>query len=121
MDNISRDLACDLGQRIECAAQFPKRINVDLMQVIDRSNIAIESFERGVGYTLSSGSSACAAAAAAHRLGLTDASVTVHMPGGAMSARCNDDGTVSIVGFVRAICEMTMNEQDINRMLSLED
>ena len=121
MDNISRELACDLGQRIECASQFPKRINVDLMQVIDRSNIAIESFERGVGYTLSSGSSACAAAAAAHRLGLTDASVTVHMPGGAMSAHCNDDGTVSIVGFVRAICEMTMNEQDINRMLSLED
>lgn len=121
MENISRELACDLGQRIECAAQFPRRINVDLMQVIDRSNIAIECFERGVGYTLSSGSSACAAAAAAHRLGLTDASVTVHMPGGAMSAHCAPDGTVSIVGYVRAVCEMTMSEHDINNLLSLGD
>jgi diaminopimelate epimerase len=119
MENISRDLVCDLGQRIECASQFPKRINVDLMQVIDRSNLAIESFERGVGYTLSSGSSACAAAAAAYKLGLADASVTVHMPGGAMSAHCNEDGTVSIVGYVRAVCEMTMTEQDINSLMSI--
>ncbi len=119
MENISRDLAYDLGQRIECAAQFPKRINVDLMQVIDRSNLAIESFERGVGYTLSSGSSACAAAAAAYRLGLSDPSVTVHMPGGTMSAHMNPDGSVSIIGYVRAICEMTMTEQDINTLLSV--
>ncbi len=119
MENISRDLVCDLGQRIECASQFPKRTNVDLMQVLDRGNLAIESFERGVGYTLSSGSSACAAAAAARRLGLTDAAVTVHMPGGTMSAHCSDDGAVSIIGYVRAVCEMTMTEQDINNLLSV--
>ena len=121
MENISRDLVCDLGQRIECAGQFPKRINVDLMHVIDRGNLAIESFERGVGYTLSSGSAACAAAAAAYRLGLTDHNVTVHMPGGTMSARVEDSGEVSIIGYVRAVCEMTMTERDVNNLLSLQE
>lgn len=121
LGNISRDLVCGYGRQIEGAEQFPKRINVDLMRVFDRGNLAIESYERGVGYTLSSGSAACAAAAAAYRLGLTDGSVTVHMPGGTMSAHVEDSGEVSIIGYVRAVCEMTMTEQDVNNLLSLRE
>jgi len=39
-------------------------------------------WERGVGETLSCGTGACAAAAVAHRRGLVDERVTVHVPGG---------------------------------------
>ena len=50
-------------------------------------NIRIEIWERGAGYTLASGSSSSAAAAVAHRLGLVDRQVTVHMPGGRLRHR----------------------------------
>ena len=47
------------------------------MEVLDRSNIRIEIWERGAGYTLASGSSSCAAAAVAKRLGLCDSQISV--------------------------------------------
>ncbi len=56
-----------LGPLVETNARFPRRTNVQFMQVIDRTRLRIEIWERGAGYTLASGSSACAAAAVAHR------------------------------------------------------
>ena len=55
---------------------------MQLLEVIDRNNIKIEIYERGAGYTLASGSSSCAAASAAYKLGLVDNKIKVHMPGG---------------------------------------
>ncbi len=75
-------LARRLGPAIETDHRFPNRTNVQFLRVIDRANIRIEIWERGAGYTLASGSSACAAAAVAHRLGLVGDRVAVHMPGG---------------------------------------
>ena len=57
------------------------------MKVLDRGNIQIEIWERGAGYTLASGSSSSAAAAVAHKLGLVDRNVTVHMPAGKLRSR----------------------------------
>ncbi len=83
MDSISQTLACQLGPLIENdTARFPNRTNVQLLKVINRSEIAIEIWERGAGYTLASGSSSSAAAAVAYRLGLCDQEITVHCPGG---------------------------------------
>lgn len=82
LDEISAELACKDGPGIEKHELFPKRINVQFLKVIDRKNIQIEIWERGAGYTLASGSSSSAAAAVAHRIGLVDAELTVHMPGG---------------------------------------
>jgi diaminopimelate epimerase len=69
------------------APLFPRRTNVQFLKVLDRSNIQIEIWERGAGYTLASGSSSSAAAAVARRLGLVDRQVTVHMPGGTIGSR----------------------------------
>ena len=72
-EQVSAEEAQRLGPLIERDARFPRRSNVQFMQVIDRSQVRIEIWERGAGYTLASGSSSCAAAAVAHRLGLCDA------------------------------------------------
>ena len=61
---------------------FPNRTNVQFLKVLDRNNVQIEIWERGAGYTLASGSSSSASAAVAHRCGLVDDDITVHMPGG---------------------------------------
>ena len=60
------DLARQIGPLLETHLRFPKRINVQLMKVLDRANIQIEIWERGAGYTLASGSSSSAAASVAH-------------------------------------------------------
>jgi diaminopimelate epimerase len=57
---------------------------VQFVQVLDASRLRVEIWERGAGYTLASGSSACAAAGVAHRLGLCGPHVEVLMPGGAL-------------------------------------
>lgn len=64
---------------------FPNRINIQFLKILDRKNIRIEIWERGAGYTLASGSSSCAAASAAYKLGLVDNQVKVHMPGGSLT------------------------------------
>jgi len=81
---VNEALTRKIGPIIECSPIFPARVNVQFMEVISLAEIRIQIWERGAGYTMSSGSSSCAAVAAAHRMGLTDKSVRVHMPGGTM-------------------------------------
>ena len=82
---VSEAEARALGPRLEIHRLFPNRTNVQFVEVVDRGAIRIEIWERGAGYTLASGSSSCAAAAVAHRLGLVDDRVTVQMPGGTLA------------------------------------
>ena len=82
LPEVSAELARQYGPAIENHPLFPRRTNVQFLQVLDRNNIRIEIWERGAGYTLASGSSSSAAAAVAHRLDLVDRHVSVHMPGG---------------------------------------
>lgn len=84
MDEISQEQARSIGPLVETAPQFPNRINVQLLKVLSRDSIQIEIYERGAGYTLASGSSSCAAAGAAYRLGQIDSHCTVYMPGGTL-------------------------------------
>ena len=102
---ISADEAKELGPLIEIESRFPNRTNVQFMKILDRSNIQIEIWERGAGYTLASGSSSSAAAAVAHRLGLCDNQITVHMPGGKIDIKIADDFAVSMTGTVTRVAE----------------
>ena len=104
-ESVSARKAKVLGPVIETDARFPNRTNVQFLAVLDRGRIQIEIWERGVGYTLASGSSSCAAAAVAHRLGLCDPQVTVQMPGGEIDISIGDDYTVTMTGSVTKVCE----------------
>jgi len=97
-------MAKEFGPLIENHPDFPNRTNVQFMQVIDRNHIVIEIWERGAGYTLASGSSSCAAAAVAYKLGLCDSSIKVMMPGGQIDIEIGDDMTVSMSGGVTSVC-----------------
>lgn len=100
----SAELARQYGPLIEIHPRFPQRTNVQFLQVLDRNNIKIEIWERGAGYTLASGSSSTAAAAVAHRLGLCDAAVTVHMPGGSLAITLAPDFAATMTGPVARVC-----------------
>src|SRR5262247_1247966 len=81
-DRLDDDEARTLGPRIETHPAFPNRTNVQFARVLGRDRVEIRIWERGAGYTLASGSSSCAVAAASVRNGLCDAAITVASPGG---------------------------------------
>lgn len=98
VDNPSAELARTWGPRIGTCALFPQKTNVQFARVQDRQNVQIEIWERGAGYTLASGSSACAVAAVAFDSGLVDSTVTVHMPGGQVRIDLNTNRTLTLTG-----------------------
>ena len=116
VEDISPALAHRYGPIIESHLNFPNRTNVQFLKVLDRSNIQIEIWERGAGYTLASGSSSSASAAVAHKLGLVDNSVTVHMPGGAIAIEITDDYFITMTGTVNKVAEGLMHKDlfDVN-------
>lgn len=103
VDNPTAALAQEFGPIIERDPRFPNRSNVQFVSVVDRSSLRMEIWERGAGYTLASGSSSCAAAAVAHRLGLCGADVAVTMPGGVLHVTI-DDWSATLTGPVTRVC-----------------
>lgn len=111
MQEISKELVCKIGVHSESARYFPERVNTEIMKVTDRNNIAIETYERGAGYTMATGTGACAAAAVAYKLGLTENKMLVHMPGGDLQVEITDDWNVYITGDVFYIAEIKLSTE----------
>jgi diaminopimelate epimerase len=99
-----------LGPLVEHDPLFPARTNVQFLEVLNQGEIRIEIWERGAGYTLASGSSSCAAAAAARRLGRVGDDVTVHMPGGRLQIHF-EGGHAFLTGPVEKVFEGTFSEE----------
>jgi len=101
----SETLVRQIGPLLETHPMFPNRTNVQLMEVLDRTCVRLCIWERGAGYTLASGSSSCAAAAVAHRLGLCAPHVTVEMAGGTLDVELREDGMVVLTGPAEKVFE----------------
>ncbi len=108
----TKERCVELGPHIERHGAFPERTNMQLFEVLDRGLIRIEIWERGAGYTLASGTSASAVAAACMRAGLVDDQVTVHMPGGGLSVRREPDGSLVQAGPARRVYRATIDLAD---------
>ena len=116
MEEVTEERARAIGPFVENHEQFPNRINLQILKVLDRANIDIRIWERGAGYTLASGSSSCAAACAAHKLGFVDNDITVHMPGGTLHIEIADDGEVFMTGPVEGTFEGTFHADLMERI-----
>ena len=103
--------ACEWGAVLENDPRFPNRTNVQFLEVLDRNAIRIEIWERGAGYTLASGSSSCAAASVAHRLGLCDPEIAVHMPGGRIDVTIQPDYAIRMRGPVTRVGEIGLHPE----------
>lgn len=71
-----------LGPAVENHPRFPKRTNVEFMQVVDPEHIRLRVHERGTGETLACGTGACAAVAVGRRHGILEKEVAVDVRGG---------------------------------------
>jgi len=119
MDEVTEEKAKELGPEVENHNMFPNRINMQLLKAIDRANIEIRIWERGAGYTLASGSSSCAAAGAAYKLGMVDNKINVKMPGGKLLVEISENEDIYMTGAVEGVFEGRFHldlEQKILRM-----
>src|SRR5450756_562963 len=109
---VTKERCLELGPHLETHPAFPERTNVQLFEALDRGRVRVEIWERGAGYTLASGTSASAVAAACMRAGLVDDRVTVEMPGGNLEIRREKDGNLVQSGPARRVYRATVDLAD---------
>lgn len=108
-ESWSREELLSLGPALEHHALFPKRTNVQLAVPTGPKDLFILIWERGAGETQASGSSSCAAASAAVRLGLVQSPVTVRMPGGMLNIDVAKDFSLTMKGPVAEVARGTLS------------
>lgn len=86
VDNFDFDWKA-LGAEIERHPYFPNRTNVSFVRVVDRNTLDVRFFERGAGFTMSSGTGSTGAVAAALARGLVESPVTVRTLAGPLEFR----------------------------------
>jgi diaminopimelate epimerase len=99
----TRDELLALGPALERHEVFPRRTNVQLAAPAAPRTLSILIWERGAGETLASGTSACAAAAAAVRLGLVRSPVAVRVPGGTLEVAVDEHFDLRLEGEVAEV------------------
>lgn len=86
------------GKALETHADFPERANIVFVRVIDRENIEIKIWERGVGETSSSGTCVSGSAALSALTGRTGRKVSVRTEGGTTQFLWREDDEMLITG-----------------------
>ena len=106
MDSV-RDLDLDkIGPAFENHEFFPERVNTEFVRVIDRKNVEMRVFERGSGETLACGTGGTAVTVACVLNGYTDNEITVHLLGGDLSYKWDEETNhVIMTGPAAYICE----------------
>ena len=87
-----------VGPRVENLAMFPRRTNFEVARVINRAEMEVRTWERGVGETLACGSGACAVAVAAQLCGYVDNKVNIKLLGGTLQLEWDGAGEVLMTG-----------------------
>ncbi len=106
----TREDLLEIGPELENHVIFPKRTNVQLAVPVGPKTISILIWERGAGETQASGSSACAAASAAVRLGLVKSPVTVKAPGGKLEIAVDPQYDLTMKGPVAEVARGEFSE-----------
>jgi diaminopimelate epimerase len=115
-ESWSRTDLLALGPALENHPLFPKRTNVQLAVPTGPQEIFILIWERGAGETQASGSSSCAAAGAAVRLGLVRSPVTVRMPGGSLDIEVAADYQLTMKGPVAEVARGTLSRSFVRSL-----
>lgn len=85
--NDTENLALEYGKDIEFNPIFPKKINVEFVQILSDNEIKIDVWERGCGITKACGTGACASVVAAILNNLTNNEVVANLPGGQLKIK----------------------------------
>ncbi|MCR4436622.1 MAG: diaminopimelate epimerase [Clostridiales bacterium] len=88
-----------VGPKMETHSLYPKKVNAEFVQVVDRGKLKMRVWERGAGETLACGTGACAVLVASVLNGLTERKATVQLLGGDLTIEWNEkDNRVYMTG-----------------------
>lgn len=96
--DVNRFPVKEIGSLIETHPFFPNRVNVEFVQVVNRSHVRARVWERGAGETLACGTGACAIGVASARYGKTGRNVKIDLPGGRLQVRWAENDHVFLTG-----------------------
>lgn len=94
-----------IGPIIEKHELFPDKTNVNFVQIIDRENILVDTWERGAGKTLACGTGVCASVIISYFLNKVDKRVNVKVPGGELTIYIEENLSTYMEGQASFICE----------------
>lgn len=90
LDNMDRYDLHHIGALIEHHELFPRRTNVEFVEVLSPQNLKMRVWERGAGETLACGTGACATLVAAVLNRKAERRATLHLLGGDLSIEWNE-------------------------------
>jgi diaminopimelate epimerase len=98
-------LLFSLGPTLELHPFFPKRTNVEFVTVVSSSEIRVRFWERGVGYTMASGTGSASAVVASILAGRTGRRVRAVCDGGTLDVEWPEGGSVRQTGEAEILYE----------------
>lgn len=98
VDDVLTANVQSMGSALNYAEIFPDGVNVGFMQVVNKNQIKLRVYERGVGETQACGSGACAAVVAGCVQNLLHEKVVVELPGGELTIAWQDRSSVIMTG-----------------------
>ena len=98
VDDVEKFPVDKYGPLIENHELFPRRTNVEFVQIISRREVRQRTWERGAGETLACGTGASAVTVAGVLNGLTERSIVNHLSGGDLEMEWPDGGPVFMTG-----------------------
>lgn len=105
VDNIKNIDINELGRKIEVHPIFPRKTNVNFIEVVDRDNINIYTWERGAGRTLGCGTGSCASVVIGYMIGKLNNTVHVKTEGGELEVQLEEDFEIYMKGGANIICD----------------
>ncbi len=105
-EDVNKFDICKYGAKLEVNKAFPKKANIEFINVIDDKTLKMRVWERGAGETLACGTGACAVTVSAILNGYTKRAVTVHLLGGDLKIEWNkNDNHVYMTGPATTVFE----------------
>ena len=105
-EDVNKFDICKYGAKLEVNKAFPKKANIEFINVIDDKTLKMRVWERGAGETLACGTGACAVTVAAILNGYTKKAVTVQLLGGDLKIEWNkNDNHVYMTGPATTVFE----------------
>lgn len=91
VDNLEEYPVKEIGPFFENHPLFPRKTNVNFVQIVDDENIKVVTWERGAGLTLACGTGTCASVTIANYKGFVKDKVNASLPGGNLFIELIDD------------------------------
>jgi diaminopimelate epimerase len=98
VEQLTDHWVLEVGPRIETDPRFPKRVNVEFVQVLSPAEVRMRVWERGSGETLACGTGASAVCVAGVLTGRTGRKIVAHLPGGDLELHWAEDNHVYLTG-----------------------